>query len=241
MCRFLSTDRFAATFLNKSPFNYAANNPVRLIDVNGDSAATSVLATLGHVVSQLVSSFLSPTNKGASADEESGSLLGTKEMAQGAIAESIQKGNARVANEVDKTDVGLLFAAEAKTAGDGSGPSASADVTVVVTARGANSMSVGGRITAGGDNVAASKASLANVRASYDPAQNSTTITGGGIIGGVANLQTGSGGLNLQYAVGVPGYSVGFSASNSGKWTTYAITGTFNFVKVGPVLRRKDE
>ena len=35
--RFLTTDRFAHKYPNLTPYQYAANNPIRFIDVNGDS------------------------------------------------------------------------------------------------------------------------------------------------------------------------------------------------------------
>lgn len=41
--RFLSTDRFADKYPSLTPYQYAANEPVRLIDVNGDSIDVSSL------------------------------------------------------------------------------------------------------------------------------------------------------------------------------------------------------
>ena len=35
--RFFKVDRFAEKYYNFSPYQYAANNPIRYIDVNGDS------------------------------------------------------------------------------------------------------------------------------------------------------------------------------------------------------------
>ena len=41
--RFLTTDRFAHKYPNLTPYQYAANNPIRFIDVNGDSLNVSQL------------------------------------------------------------------------------------------------------------------------------------------------------------------------------------------------------
>ena len=35
--RFLSVDRFAEQFPAQSPYTYVSNNPIRYIDINGDS------------------------------------------------------------------------------------------------------------------------------------------------------------------------------------------------------------
>ena len=35
--RFMKTDRFAEKYVALSPYQYAANNPVNVIDINGDS------------------------------------------------------------------------------------------------------------------------------------------------------------------------------------------------------------
>lgn len=45
MGRFHSQDRFAEKYLDFSPYQYTLNNPIRYIDVNGDSTVVIVSGT----------------------------------------------------------------------------------------------------------------------------------------------------------------------------------------------------
>ena len=55
--RFITIDRFSEKYYDFSPNQYAANNPLRFIDINGDS-----LAVTGNVTD--ISSFLRVLNNG---------------------------------------------------------------------------------------------------------------------------------------------------------------------------------
>jgi len=46
--RFLTTDRFAHKYPNMTPYQYAANNPLKFIDVNGDSLNVAGLNTVNR-------------------------------------------------------------------------------------------------------------------------------------------------------------------------------------------------
>jgi len=46
IARFLTVDRFAEKYADMSPYQYAANNPIKYIDVNGDSIWVSISTTV---------------------------------------------------------------------------------------------------------------------------------------------------------------------------------------------------
>ena len=54
--RFTTTDRFVEKYPNQSPYHYAANNPIKFIDVNGDSIWTTLNQTYNDA-GKLVNNF----------------------------------------------------------------------------------------------------------------------------------------------------------------------------------------
>ena len=59
ICRFNSVDRFAEKYLDFTPYQYAANNPMRYIDINGDSISTSKAFQKNGTTSRALSAILS--------------------------------------------------------------------------------------------------------------------------------------------------------------------------------------
>jgi RHS repeat-associated protein len=64
--RFTTIDRFAEKYSSMSPFGYAANNPIKFIDVNGDSIDLSLALTIDknlgtNTISKLISQLNSIT------------------------------------------------------------------------------------------------------------------------------------------------------------------------------------
>lgn len=51
--RFFTQDRFAEKYYDYSPYQYAANNPILFIDVNGDSVRVHFLDKKGNEMSTI--------------------------------------------------------------------------------------------------------------------------------------------------------------------------------------------
>ena len=152
---------------------------------------------------------------------------------QAAIAAKfLEKGNSIVDEQVDKTDVGLVGGARVAT--EAGGASASYDiVSVQTTARGDNQVSTGGNISLEGQP-------LATIKVSKNIENGITTVSGGGVLGGVARTD-GTAGVYGSTGVAAGAFGINYTVSSDATWVSHQISVTVFVVKFGVVVKRKDE
>jgi hypothetical protein len=91
-----------------------------------------------------------------------------------------------------------------------------------------------------GGNISLEGQPLATIKVSKNIENGITTVSGGGVLGGVARTD-GTAGVYGSTGVAAGAFGINYTVSSDATWVSHQISVTVFVVKFGVVVKRKDE